>query len=83
MLELRKLEKKLDPSGVVNHSHVNHQDMAFLAQAEQYDDIEAARKAVGAVFETIQSCSNGSRKPYGTLLYLRSVSYTHLRAHET
>lgn len=65
----------LDPSGVVNHSHVNHQDMAFLAQAEQYDDIEAARKAVGAVFETIQSCSNGSRKPYGTLLYLRYIKY--------
>lgn len=65
----------LDPSGVVNHSHVNHQDIAFLKQAEQYDDIEAARNAVRAVFETIQSCSNGSRKPYGTLLYLRYIKY--------
>lgn len=65
----------LDPSGVVNHSHVNKQDIAFLAQAGQYDAIEAARNAVRAVFETIQSCSNGSRKPYGTLLYLRYIRY--------
>ena len=65
----------LDPSGVINHSHVNRQDIAFLTQAEQYADIEAARNTVKAVFEAIQSCSNGSRHPYGTLLYLRYIKF--------
>lgn len=65
----------LDPSGVINHSHVNLQDIAFLTQAEQYADIEAARNTVKAVFEAIQSCSNGSRHPYGTLLYLRYIKF--------
>lgn len=65
----------LDPSGVVNHSHVNRQDIAFLAQAAQYKDIETARNTVKAVFEAIQSCSNGARRPYGTLLYLRYIKF--------
>lgn len=65
----------LDPSGVINHSHVNRQDIAFLTQAEQYADIEAARNTVKAVFEAIQSCSNGSRHPYGTLLYFRYIKF--------
>ena len=65
----------LDPSGVINHSHVNRQDIAFLTQAEQYAEIEAARNTVKAVFEAIQSCSNGSRHPYGTLLYLRYIKF--------
>lgn len=65
----------LDPSGVINHSHVNRQDIAFLTQAEQYADIEAARNTVKAVFEAIQSCSNGSRHPYGPLLYLRYIKF--------
>ena len=65
----------IDPSGVINHSSVNHQDEAFHAQALQYKGIEVCRHSVNSVLETIKACSNGPRKPYGTLLYLRFVKY--------
>lgn len=65
----------LDPTGVVNHSHVNHADLQFLGTADQYKLIASCQRAVRAVMAAIKACSNGNRKPYGTLLYLRYIKY--------
>lgn len=65
----------LDPSGVSNHSNTNNQDIRFINYGEQYNYISNCQKTVKAVMDAIESCSNGPRQSYGTLLYKRYIKY--------
>lgn len=63
----------LDPSGVVNHSHTNNQDIAFLAYSSEYKEIEGCQNVVKAVLKAMESCPNGPQHPYGSLLYTKYI----------
>lgn len=63
----------LYPSGVVNHSHTNNQDIAFLAYSSEYKEIEGCQNVVKAVLKAMESCPNGPQHPYGSLLYTKYI----------